>query len=231
MSKSNACETAILQLIFNNTNFANVGDATGLRGSTTPGSFYLSLHTADPGEAGTEATSECAYSGYARQAVSRNGSAGFTVSGDNAVLTAAVSFPQSIAGANEEATHFAVGVASSGATVVMYKGVLGGAQKPFTATTADVITCPAHGLVAGDRVVFEAMEGFSLPTGLTEGTSYYVIATGLTTDAFEVSTTLGGAAVDITASGFGFAQKRQSILIVGAGVTPQLGTGTTITEG
>jgi hypothetical protein len=104
------------------------------------------------------------------------------------VLAAAVSFPQSAAGANEEATHFSTGVASSGATAIIHKGVLGGTQKPFTATTADVITCPAHGLVAGDRVVFEAMEGFSLPTGLTEGTSYFVIATGLTTDAFEVST-------------------------------------------
>lgn len=53
MSASNAFETALLTLIFNNTNLANVGDATGLRGSTTAGSFYIGLHTADPGEAGT----------------------------------------------------------------------------------------------------------------------------------------------------------------------------------
>jgi hypothetical protein len=58
MSKSNSLENALLLLIFNNTNFANVGDATGVRGSTTAGSLYLSLHTADPGEAGDQTTSE-----------------------------------------------------------------------------------------------------------------------------------------------------------------------------
>jgi hypothetical protein len=230
MSKSNAFENSLLLLVFNNTNIANVGDATGLRGSTTVGSLYISLHTADPGEAGTQATNECAYAGYARQPIART-TGGFTVSGDNVALAATVNFPASSAGANEVATHFAIGVAVSGATVVLYKGVLGGTQKAFTADTGDLITMPAHGLVAGDNVVFEAVEGFSLPTGITEGTSYFVIATGLTTDAFKFSTTLGGAAVDVTASGFGFAQKRQGINIIGAGVTPQLGTGTTITEG
>ena len=52
MSKSNSLENGLLELIFKNTNFANVGDATGLRGSSTAGSLYASLHTADPGEAG-----------------------------------------------------------------------------------------------------------------------------------------------------------------------------------
>jgi hypothetical protein len=54
MSKSDAWENALLLLLFNNTNAANIGDATGLRGSTAAGSLYLSLHTADPGEAGAD---------------------------------------------------------------------------------------------------------------------------------------------------------------------------------
>lgn len=33
MSKSNAWETALLNLVFNNTDAANIGDATGLQGS------------------------------------------------------------------------------------------------------------------------------------------------------------------------------------------------------
>jgi hypothetical protein len=72
MSASNAFETQLLQLIFNNTNAANIGDATGLRGSSTAGVFYIGLHTADPGEAGTQSTSETAYTSYARQSVVRS---------------------------------------------------------------------------------------------------------------------------------------------------------------
>lgn len=123
MSKSNDFENALLLLIFNNTNIANIGDATGLRGSTTAGSLYLSFHTADPGEAGTEATNEISYTGYARQAVARS-SAGFTVSGSSVTLTNNVDFPEMTGGAGGLATHFAVGVASSGATMVLYKGTV-----------------------------------------------------------------------------------------------------------
>ena len=60
MSKSNSFETSLLQHIFNNTAIANVGDATGLPASATAGSLWVSLHTADPGEAGTQSTSETA---------------------------------------------------------------------------------------------------------------------------------------------------------------------------
>lgn len=80
MSASNSFETAVLNHYFNNSAHANVGDATGLPGSTAAGSFYVSLHTADPGETGTAVTNETAYTNYARVAVARS-SAGWTVSG------------------------------------------------------------------------------------------------------------------------------------------------------
>ena len=76
MSKTNAWENGLLLLVFNNTNFANVGDATGLRGSSAAGNLHLSLHTSDPGEAGSQTTNEIAYTSYARVAVARSG-AGF----------------------------------------------------------------------------------------------------------------------------------------------------------
>lgn len=60
----------------------------------------------------------------------------------------------------------------------------------------DLFTSASHGLVAGDTVIFET-DG-TIPTGLTADATYYVIAGGLTTDDFKVSTTLGGAAVDVT---------------------------------
>lgn len=60
--------------------------------------------------------------------------------------------------------------------------------------TANTINAKAHGLADTNRCVFWG----TLPTGLSVGTVYYVIAAGLTADVFEVSTTLGGSAVDLT---------------------------------
>src|SRR5881392_3242288 len=71
-SATNAFETACLQHYFQNTAHANVGDATGVRGSSVAGSFYISLHTADPGETGDQTTSETAYTNYVRVAVARS---------------------------------------------------------------------------------------------------------------------------------------------------------------
>lgn len=122
MSKSNAWETALLALVFNNDNAANIGDATGLRGSSTAGSLYVSLHTGDPGEAGSQTTNECAYTSYARVAVARSG-AGWTVSGNAVTNAALVQFPQ-CTGSSETATYFSIGTASSGAGVLLYKGAL-----------------------------------------------------------------------------------------------------------
>jgi len=51
----------LLDLIFLNTDWETVGDAAGLQNSAADGNFYLSLHTADPAEAGNQATSEIVY--------------------------------------------------------------------------------------------------------------------------------------------------------------------------
>lgn len=122
MSKSNAWETALLTLLFNNTNVANVGDATGLRGSTTVGSLYFSLHTADPGEAGDQTTSEIAYTSYARVAVART-TGGFTISGNTVALAANVTFPAGTGGSGT-AAFWGVGTSASGAGTLLYKGAL-----------------------------------------------------------------------------------------------------------
>lgn len=122
MSKTNSWENGILELLFKNTNFANVGDATGLRGSSTAGSFYISLHTADPGETGDQTTSETAYTNYVRIAIARSG-AGWTVTADTAVNAATAAFATcGVTGAT--VTHFGIGTASSGAGVLLYKGAL-----------------------------------------------------------------------------------------------------------
>ena len=60
MSKTNTWENDLLKLVFQNTSASLIGDATGLVGSGVAGSLYVSLHTADPGEAGDQTTSETA---------------------------------------------------------------------------------------------------------------------------------------------------------------------------
>ena len=62
--------------------------------------------------------------------------------------------------------------------------------------TTDIITLAGNTLVDGDNVVFSAA---TIPTGLTTGTVYFVVNSSGNT--FQVSTTLGGSAVNFTANG------------------------------
>lgn len=143
MSKSNAFETDLLGLIFNNTDIALIGDAAGIQNSATAGSLYVSLHTADPGEAGDQTTNETAYTDYARVAVARTGG-GWTVSGNTVSNAALVQFPQcGVTGAT--LTHFGVGTDSSGAGKLLYSGALSsslavssGIQPQFSSGDLDV---------------------------------------------------------------------------------------------
>lgn len=109
MSASNAFETNLLALIFTNTNLANLGDATGLRGSSTAGVFWISL-TVSPGhtEAGDQTTNETSYTNYARQDEARN-TTQWTVTNDTADNDNAIPFPT---GGASGATLFGFGLGS-----------------------------------------------------------------------------------------------------------------------
>lgn len=115
--KSSTFDNDLLKLIFNAVPIANIADNAGTSPLTT---LYASLHTADPGSGGSQTTSEAAYTGYARVAVART-SSGFTVSGSNVTLTAAVLFP-SCTGGSETETYAAFGTASTGAGKILYRG-------------------------------------------------------------------------------------------------------------
>jgi hypothetical protein len=122
MSMTNAAEAALLDLLFLNTDWANIGDAAGLQNSATAGSFYISLHTNDPGEAGNQSTNEASYTGYARVAVART-AGGFTLTTSTISNTALVQFPQ-CTGGSATATHFGIGTDLSGAGNLLFKGAL-----------------------------------------------------------------------------------------------------------
>lgn len=97
------------------------------------------------------------------------------------------------------------------ATVYNYAGVTGDTVTPIAPiATGRALTITAstnlltrsnglaHGLLAGDAVTFTGITGAA---PLVAGTTYYVIASGLTSTVFKVSATSGGAEVDVTTDG------------------------------
>lgn len=120
MSKSNAFETDLLSLVFNGTAIANLADNAA---SSPLTNLYLALHTADPGEAGNQSTSEIAYTGYSRVAVART-AGGWTITGNSVSPVAAIEFGEMTGGTGGTVTHASIGTASSGAGKILYSGAL-----------------------------------------------------------------------------------------------------------
>jgi hypothetical protein len=140
MSKSNTLENDILLLLFNATAIADLAE----NDTTSPlTNLYVALHTADPGEAGTQTTNEVTYTSYARVAVLRT-SGGWTVTGNSVSPVADITFPAGTGGSGT-ATHWSVGTLVSGAGIILYSGtitpniVTGNGVTPVV-TTASTIT-------------------------------------------------------------------------------------------
>lgn len=112
MPMTDAGRLKFQQLFFENDDFENVGDAAGVLGSATAGSYYISLHTAVPGDAGDQSTNEVAYTGYNRVAVARS-TAGWTAatvgSTGNVLNDGAISFGARSGGGTPTATAFGIG--------------------------------------------------------------------------------------------------------------------------
>lgn len=124
MSKSNFLENAILNLIFRAVAIANIADNAAASPLTN---LYWSLHTADPGDGGNQSTSETNYGSYARVAVART-TGGMSAATTGSTSPAAnVSFAQASGPALPSVssiTHFGIGVASAGATDLLYSGTV-----------------------------------------------------------------------------------------------------------
>lgn len=118
MNKGDTYENDILKLIFNATAIADLADNDATSPATT---LTVALHTADPGEAGTQLTSEIAYTGYARIAVART-TGGWTVTNNSVSPVANISFGQMTAGAGGTVTHFSVGTGV--ANKLLYSGTV-----------------------------------------------------------------------------------------------------------
>jgi hypothetical protein len=93
----------------------------------------------------------------------------------------------------------------------------GGTPMPFTAVgTTDLITADAHGFVNTDTVVvWDLGAGSVVPTGLTEGTVYFV--RDVAGDTFKLALTSGGTAIDLTSDGAGLIQRITVEVFAGQG--------------
>lgn len=119
MSASNSLEAGLLDLLFFGTTFTNIADNAASSPATN---FYISLHTADPGEAGDQSTNETTYGSYARVAVART-TDGWTRTNNSVTNDATISFPQNTSG-TPTITHVGLGMAESGAGVLLLSNSL-----------------------------------------------------------------------------------------------------------
>ena len=117
-SKGDSCETDILKLILTAVTFADIAENDTTGPATT---ITVALHTADPGEAGTQATSETAYTGYARVAVART-TGGWTVASGSASPVANIDFAECTAAPGAAITHFSVGTGTG--NYLLYSGTV-----------------------------------------------------------------------------------------------------------
>lgn len=137
MPKANQTRTDVLNLIFNNTALPWAA-VTNL---------YVSLHSASPGLAGNQSTSETTYTGYTRMPIART-SGGFTVATNTAKNAAIVNFPQNT-GTSVVVTHFAIGTLASGAGQILYFDAI--TSQPITIDTSIIPRIPLNLLVTTEE--------------------------------------------------------------------------------
>lgn len=196
MSISNYAEDQLLDAIFN-------FDTTGLPSAD----LYMQLHSGDPNETGASnvvnvARVQVPFGASSGGTLSNTGNIDFTsmptVSGDG------------VWGWSFHDTAGSGGPPTGGNC--WWWGVFATVEGVADAGTAEVTSnlfhAGAHGLTTNDRVAFESIPGaaggdIGGPSLIGTGTGvlYHVIATGLTTDVFSVSTTQGGGALDLTSDG------------------------------
>lgn len=119
MSLGNTFENDLLKLILQAVAIADLAQDDGSAPLTD---LWVALHTADPGEGGSQTTSETSYTGYARVAVART-AGGWDVTANVGSNVGAVTFGLCTAG-TPTLTHASVGTASSGAGKILVSGAL-----------------------------------------------------------------------------------------------------------
>lgn len=119
MAMSDAHENGLLLLIYNATTYANIA----INATTSPiANIEVAAQTASPGDAGTMATSEVAYTSYARAVVART-SGGWTVTANSVSPVATIAWPAGTGGSGT-ITHFSTGKPGGGAAQIIDYGTV-----------------------------------------------------------------------------------------------------------
>jgi len=206
----------LLKAILNGTAIANLLD-NAASGPFTQ--LHFGLATGIVGVGGDQTTNECNYTGYARVPVDRS-SAKLPVTTNSATNTDAIQFGEKTAGTDQTPLYWTLGTASSGSGKVLFWGPIATASLgQFTAAVDDNFTIPGHGLSVDDKIAFLGLMGSTLPTGITEGTLYWVKS--VSGDTITISATQGGSTIDITASGDGIAYKIKAVQVTD-GIVPEI---------
>lgn len=207
----------MLTTSFRNTVLASLGGFVGL------------IKVITDFRAGT--VTEAAYTGYGTRPAIAYGATAATspVGGRQVANSGAVTFPQNTGGSEDQIAWGIWSLATGG--VLQAIGFLD-TNTPVLGTgaaTGDLVTAVGHGFIADERVFVLACPGAVIPTGLAENTAYFVLASGLVTDAFKLSATSGGSAIDITANGAAFFMPYRAVTVPTNG-TPSFAIGTLIAQ-
>jgi len=206
--------------------FTTAGRDALFAGTYAPTHIGL-IKTITAWRAGT--VTEAAYTSYARAAITY-GAAGNTTptGGRQRANSGAVTFPANT-GSSEDQIAWGEYSASSGGTLYSI-GMLDTDPPIFgVGNVDDTIDAYAHGLQTDQRVFVLAAPGAVIPTGLSEDTAYFVLASGLTADVFKLSTTSGGAAVNVTAGGASLFAPYKAVTVAG-GATPSFAIGALVIQ-
>lgn len=173
---------------------------------------------------------EAAYTGYGTRPAITYGSAADTspVGGRQKSNTGAVTFPQNT-GSNEDQIGYGIWSAATAGTLHAI-GLLD-TDPPILGVgrTDDTVEAIAHGLQTDQRVYVLAAPGAQIPTGLSENTAYFVLASGLTADLFKLSTTSGGSAIDITVGGASLFCPYKAVTVA-TNATPEFAIGAIVVQ-
>lgn len=189
-SKTDFLEDAIINEVLRNTNY--VPAAT----------VYTSLGTVMFTEAG--GGTEVVGNGYARQAAAFDAPSPAGETQNTSDITHGPATPAGWGLVLTWAIHDALTVGN-----MLYHGPLAEPSTIFVALdTGDIFHSDAHGLVNDDQVF---LKGDNLPTGVSIDTLYFVISAATTN--FQLSLTMGGAAIVLTTDGDGDVAKERTVTV------------------
>ncbi len=141
----NGIQSSILDLILNARGITGIADNTVTSPLTN---LYVSLHTANPTNAGNQTSSEVTYIPYARVAIARSATgAAWGITGSSPTVASPISnivFPSPTGATGQVVTYVGIGTSVTGAGQLVISGVLSpsvtitDSVAPVIATTSQV---------------------------------------------------------------------------------------------